>query len=57
MRMSGEEGRQAPAAAPAGEDAPQQRQQQHADVDDRLDRLVQEHSKAYGIDKWLQPRR
>jgi hypothetical protein len=26
-------------------------------IDDRLDRLVAEHSKAYSIDKWLQPRR
>jgi hypothetical protein len=30
----------------------------HHDVDDRLDRLVEEHgnSKAYAIDKWLLPR-
>jgi hypothetical protein len=26
-------------------------------IDDRLDRQVQEYSKLYSIDKWLQPRR
>lgn len=33
----------------------QQPAQQH--VDDRLDRQVQEFSKLYSIDQWLQPRR
>jgi hypothetical protein len=35
--------------------AQQQPAQQH--VDDTLDRQVQEYSKLYSIDQWLQPRR